>query len=127
MPRIEHFALFAADLPALRDFYTQTFGLRVVLDNSQADPPGYFLADESGTILEIIARPAHQEMVNQRDVCHIAFAVGDVAATRAALEQRGIIFEVETAIDRPEMKTAFFLDPEGNRGQIVWRRQALGS
>ena len=58
MARIEHFAIFADDLETLRAFYEDAFGLRVIVDNSQAPTPGYFLADESGTALEIIRRPA---------------------------------------------------------------------
>ena len=57
MATIEHFALFAADLDGLRRFYEEAFGLRTIVDNSRAPIPGYFLADDSGTVLEIIGRP----------------------------------------------------------------------
>jgi glyoxylase I family protein len=127
MSRIEHFALFAADPRALADFYIDAFGLRVILDNSAADPPGYFLADDAGSALEIIGRPSGEPAVGQRYVCHVAFRVEDVAATRAEFERRGLRFEGATAVDTADVKTAFFADPEGNRGQIVWRRRALGS
>src|SRR4051794_27799934 len=127
MARIEHVALFAADPAALKDFYVEALGLRLVVDNSRSDPPGYFLADEAGTALEIIGRPAGQGGVNQRYVCHVAFAVEDVAAARAALERRGMRFEDDTAVDGPAMRTAFFNDPEGNRCQVVWRSRPLGS
>lgn len=125
MTRIEHFALFASDIESLKRFYEEAFGLRVVLDNSKANPAGYFLADEGGSVLEIIARPGQEDPVRQRYVCHIAFQVDDVGSSRQALERRGLVFETETAVDTPGMKTAFFNDPEGNRCQIVWRRNAL--
>ena len=48
MPTIEHFAIYAADAPALKDFYVEALGLRVILDNGGGDPPGYFLADDRG-------------------------------------------------------------------------------
>jgi glyoxylase I family protein len=125
MARIEHFALFAADLPRLRAFYEEAFGLRVVADNSRAPVPGYFLADDRGTMLEIIGRPADVPGVSTRYVCHAAFWVDDYASARVALERRGARFEVETVVDNDQMKTAFFDDPEGNRCQIVWRARPL--
>jgi glyoxylase I family protein len=125
MARIEHFAIYAADSTALKDFYVQAMGMKVVRE-SGGDPPGYFLADEQGTALEIIGRPAGESNVNQRWVCHLAFWVDDVAAKQTELERLGITFETETAVDSDSIKTSFFRDPEGNRGQIIWRRRRLG-
>ena len=65
MARIEHFAVFAQDATALKNFYVQSFGMKVVLE-SGGDPPGFFLADDQGVALEIIGRPAGQSNVNQR-------------------------------------------------------------
>ena len=126
MPTIEHFAIYAADAPTLKDFYADAFGLKVVVE-SGGDPPGYFLADGRGTAIEIIGRPAGQSGANQRWVCHLAFWVDDFQAVRALLEQRGLAFETDTAVDTPALRTAFFNDPEGNRLQIVWRQNRLGS
>jgi glyoxylase I family protein len=126
MARIEHVALFASDPSSLKDFYVDAFGLRVILDNGQGTPPGYFLADEDGMALELIGRPTGIEPVNQRYSCHIAFVVEDVHASRMALERRGLTFEPDTVVDNESMITAFFRDPEGNRIQIVHRRKPLG-
>jgi glyoxylase I family protein len=127
MSRIEHFAIYAADAPALKDFYIEALGLRVILDNGGGDPPGFFLADDRGGVLEIIGRPRDEAGANQRWVCHLAFWVEDYAETRKALERRGLVFETGTAIEGPELQTAFFDDPEGNRLQIVRRARPLGS
>ena len=127
MARIEHVALFAQDPHKLKDFYVDAFGLRVVLDNSQANPPGYFLADDAGVAVELIGRPAGVEAADTRYLCHIAFIVDDVAASRAALEARGLVFEEDTVVDNETMTTAFFRDPEGNRLQIVKRPRPLVS
>lgn len=125
MARIEHFALYAADAPALKDFYVDAFGLRVIVD-SGGTPPGYFLADDRGMALEIIGRPEGQSNAHQRWVCHVAFWVDDFAAVRSALEARGLEFEADTLVNSPSLRTAFFNDPEGNRCQIVWREPPLG-
>ncbi len=127
MPHIEHAAIFAPDPSSLKDFYIRAFGLRVVLDNGQGTPPGYFLADDHGTALEIIGRPTGMDGVNQRYVCHVAFVVEDVAASQAELEGMGLTFEVETAVDNDAMTTAFCNDPAGNRIQIVRRKKPLGA
>jgi len=127
MARIEHFAVFAAAPAALKDFYVRAFGMTVLLDNSGATPPGYFLADDQGMALEIIGRPAGESNVNQRWVCHIAFLVDDVARKRVELEGMGLVFETDTVVDNEAIKMAFFRDPEGNRTQILWRSRKLGS
>jgi glyoxylase I family protein len=126
MARMEHFAIFATDPKSLKDFYIQTMGLRLALDNGAASPPGYFLVDDAGTALEIIRRPPDVEATDTRYACHVAFTVDDVADTRHRLESQGRCFEADTAVDTPAMKTAFFRDPEGNRLQVVWRAKPLG-
>jgi glyoxylase I family protein len=125
MSQIEHFAIYAADPTALKDFYVEAMGLRVIFASNGA-PPAYFLADDHGMAIEVLGRPPGTSGVNQRWVCHLAFWVDDVPAKRAELESLGIVFETETMVDNDDAKTAFFTDPGGNRGQIVWRRKRLG-
>jgi glyoxylase I family protein len=125
MAKLEHFAIYAADAPALKEFYVEALGLRVIVEGG-GSPPAYFLADDDGMAIEIISLPEGESAVNQRWVCHLAFRVDDFAATRAALERRGIVFEPDTAVEKPSLKTAFFKDPAGNRCQIVWRDPPLG-
>lgn len=125
MARIEHFALFTDDLERLRDFYVATMGLKVVLDNSQAPVAGYFLGDDRGTMLEIIARPAGTPGAETRYVCHAAFWVEDFDAAKSALAAQGATFETGTVVETPEFRTVFFRDPAQNRLQIVWRAKPL--
>ena len=126
MSTIEHFAIYAADAPKLKDFYVDAFDMRVLVEG-KGDPPGFFLGDSAGGSIEIIGRPRGQSGVNQRWVCHVAFWVNDYAAARAKLEARGMTFETDTVVENDTVKTAFFLDPEGNRCQIVWRKNRLGT
>jgi glyoxylase I family protein len=127
MARIEHFALFTNDLEALRDYYAGVFGLRVLVDNSRAPVRGYFMADEAGTVIELIERPPGQAGTETRYTCHVALWVDDYEAARAVLAARGTEFEAETRVATPEFRTEFFRDPAGNRCQIVWRDRPLGS
>lgn len=126
MARIEHFAVFAANLEALRDFYETALGLRVIVDNSRALIRGYFLADDSGSVLEIIERPADVPAPDTRFGCHTAFLVEDYSAARRALEAQGVTFESDSEVINDDVRTGFFNDPAGNRCQIVWRSRPLG-
>lgn len=127
MARIEHFALFGDDLESLREFYTSAMGLQVIVDNSKAPVRGYFLTDDGGAILEIIARPPDTPRPNTRYACHAAFWVDGYDDAKAALIARGARFESDTEILQETIKTGFFDDPEGNRLQIIWRSARLGS
>ena len=125
MAHIDHFAVFGHDLEALRQFYVETMGLRVVLDNSQAPVRGYFLADPSGVVLEIIERPQDVAAVETRHACHVAFGVDDLDATQAKLEAQGAQFETQSRVETETFRTAFFRDPGGNRCQIAWISKPL--
>jgi glyoxylase I family protein len=124
MSQIEHFAIYADDPTALKDFYVGNFGLRVVFEGG-GSLPAYFLADDHGMAIEVLGRPAGNSGGNQRWVCHLALWVDDVAGKKAELEGLGLVFETETLVDNDELKTAFFTDPGGNRSQIVWRKKRL--
>ncbi len=126
MARIEHFALFCDDLDALRTFYTDALGLRVIVDNSKAPVRGYFLADDGEGVLEIIARPPGTPAPATRYGSHAAFWVDDYAASKHALEARGARFETDTEVVSDSIQTGFFDDPQGNRLQIIWRAKPLG-
>jgi glyoxylase I family protein len=125
MSRIEHFAIYAEDPTALKTFFVNALGLRVIVANT-GPPPAYFLADDHGMALEVLARPEGEKAVNQRWICHLAFWVNDFAVTRDRLASLGIVFESETLVENDDLKTAFFNDPAGNRCQIVWRWKKLG-
>jgi glyoxylase I family protein len=125
MSRIEHFAIYADDPISLKDFYVHALGMHVIVANA-GPPPAYFLADDQGIALEIIARAAGESAVNQRWICHLAFWVDDFGSARKQLERIGIAFEDETLVENDDVKTGFFKDPAGNRCQIVWRRKKLG-
>ncbi len=127
MARIEHFAVFAADLERTKDFYVQSIGLRILLDNSKAPVAGYFLGDESGVALEVIQRPPGSPTADTRHICHTAFFVDDYEAAKHALIARHVNFEPDTEVSTDDFKTGFFRDPDGNRCQIVWRARPLGS
>ena len=126
MSKIEHFAVYADDPTALKDFYVAR--VRPARDRREWRRSAGLLPRRRPRDGDRGPGPAGRLAgVNQRWVCHLAFWVDDVPAKRAELERLGFVFETETLVDNDEMKTAFFKDPGGNRCQIVWRRRPLGS
>ena len=126
MSRIEHFAIYADDPTALKDFYVRAFGLHVIVENG-GPPPAYFLADDHGWP----SRSWHGRKARRTPIS-AGFAISRSGSTTsspsaASSHSLGIVFEDETLVETDEMKTAFFKDPAGNRCQIVWRRKRLGS
>ena len=123
--RFEHFAIYAVDTTALARWYETHFGLKQIFSNEDS-PPTYFLADKQGMAIEIIGRPARDEL-DLRQVFHFAFLPEDFDATVAQLRAAGVPLETEIQGAGGDVRLCYFSDPEGNRGQVVWRGRPLGS
>ena len=124
--RIEHFAIYAENTEALADWYCEKFGLKVVFKGTQT-PPMIFVADEYGMAIEIIGRTPRDEPIDFTTVFHFAFLVDDFDQAVAELKGKGVALEDESVGAADDVRLCYFADPEGNRGQIVWRAQPLGS
>lgn len=94
------------DAERSRTFYIETLGLR-------PDEHSRFEAWEGETCLGIW-EPAQfgMEFAPQKDA-HPALHVDDVAAARAELEAKGVVFAGET-VDTGVCHMALFTDPDGN-------------
>ena len=99
----------------------------MIVDNSKAPVRGYFLADDGGSVLEIIARPPDTPAPSTRYACHAAFWVDDYDQGKRDLIRWARQFEADTEVVSDTIKTGFFNDPQGNRLQIIWRSTPLGS
>ncbi|RAX22445.1 glyoxalase [Actinomyces sp. Z5] len=134
MPRIDHAAIWVADLEGTRDFYLRWFGGRA---NGQYHNPrtglrtyiitfddGARTSAGRGTRLELMSRPdvaAHSDM-EALGWAHISFALPDRAGVDD-LAERARAAGVPV-IDGPRQTgdgyyEAVLLDPEGNRVEIV--------
>ena len=127
MPRIEHFAIYADDPTALKDFYVDALGPPCDPSRAAATPPGFSWPMMRGMALEVLGRPTGSPERQPALGLPPGVLGRRLLGEKAELERRGSIFETETFVNNDEMKTAFFKDPGGNRCQIVWRRRALGS
>ena len=109
-PRIEHFAVFAADLEALKDFYAGAFGMRVIVDNSHADPPRLLPGRRRRQALEIIGRPAE---VGVEPGMSATSPSPSTTRPPRRLERGAGCLRDRYRRDNAEFKTAFFNDPAG--------------
>ena len=120
---LEHIAIPATDVVALKNWYVRMLGARVVYDNGQS-PPTFLLALPGGGGFEIYAaeKPLPERGNNKlAGFRHVALRVDSVDAAKAELEKRGVKF---TEAIRPAAgggTTLFFADGEGNLLHLVER------
>jgi predicted enzyme related to lactoylglutathione lyase len=101
------------DLAAAIDFYENVLGLprSSVWQRPGHDPVG--AAFETGTVTLALVACEQLGVAFQPHKVPIALHVDDVAAARAELESRGVMFNGET-IDSGVCHQALFEDPDGN-------------
>jgi predicted enzyme related to lactoylglutathione lyase len=98
------------DLQRAVAFYGETLGL----PRSVYRPERNFAEFETGTVTLNVLDPARMGIGSfQPNANHLALHVGDVAAARATLEQRGVEFSGDI-IDTGVCHMAIFADPDGN-------------
>jgi lactoylglutathione lyase len=126
--KIEHMAIWTADLERLRTFYEQYFGAtsKAKYVNAAKQFESYFLSFPEGARLEIMYSPNIRQRTDaaplETGYVHIAFSVGSreqVDALTRRLEADGY-----SLIDGPRVTgdgyyESLFFDPDGNRIEIT--------
>lgn len=118
LKRIHHAAIICSDYAVSRHFYTQVLGLRVLAEHYRAARGSWKLdlALSDGACIELFSfpdpppRPSYPEA---RGLRHLAFAVDDVAACKAALEAQGVTVEPVRIDEYTGHRFVFFADPDG--------------
>lgn len=116
--RLHHIALICANYARSKDFYTRILGFTVLAEHYRAERDSYKLDLGIGShyVLELFSFPNPPPRPSYPEACglrHLAFAVADVAAKRAELEQLRVACEA-LRIDETTCKNFFFLhDPDG--------------
>jgi catechol 2,3-dioxygenase-like lactoylglutathione lyase family enzyme len=106
---VDFATVFVTDYPAAIEFYCQTLGLERSVDYGKI--PGGEVEAGSLTLQVVDAAAIGREF--EPNGHPIAFHVGDVEATRAELESKGVEFVADT-LDSGVCHMAFFTDPAGN-------------
>jgi glyoxylase I family protein len=119
---VEHLAIPAANPAALKNWYEQILGAKLVLDNGQ-NPPTYLIS--LGDLwFEIYAAEAPLPNRNNNKLAgfrHLALRVDSLDAAKAELEKRGVKFTEEIKPAGGGGKVLFFADGEGNLLHLVER------
>jgi len=118
LPAIHHVALICSDYARSKAFYTQALGFRIIREVYRAERDSWKLDLEvsPGVSLELFSfpspppRPSRPEAQGLR---HLAFAVPDVDAVIATLQQRGVTCEPVRVDEFTDRRFTFFADPDG--------------
>lgn len=113
---VDFATVFVTDYPAAVEFYGRILGLEHSVDYGKI-PAGEF---EAGNLTLQVLDAASVGREFQASGHPIAFHVGDVEATRAQLESKGVKFLAET-MDSGVCHMAHFTDPDGNALMIHHR------
>ena len=114
--KVDFLALQTQDAARSKRFYVDTLGLPLDRDT----PAGFEVS--LGQVCLSIWNPSGAGIDFGANPAHLAINVGDVAAGRAELEAKGVVFEGET-LDTGVCHMAFFRDPDGN-ALMLHRRYA---
>lgn len=118
--RVYNASILVSDMPKARTFYEQTLGFAPasekyhppVVPYQAAGSTFFILSDREATTPA--AAPAGADVA----WAGLSLETGDMAQTKATLEQRGVRFEHEPQRSGPVLKVTF-LDPFGNRMELI--------
>lgn len=118
LKRLHHVAVICSDYARSRRFYVEVLGLRVLAENFRAGRDSWKLdlALPDGGQLELFSFPAPPPRPSYPEACgarHIAFAVDDVAACKAALERHDVPVQEVRVDEYTGRRFVFFSDPDG--------------
>ena len=115
---VHHIAIICQDYDASKRFYTDVLGLSILGEYYRAERQSYKLdlALNGQYIIELFSfpnppqRPSRPEALGLR---HLAFAVADLDAAVAHLNQQGVVTESIRVDETTGRRFTFFADPDG--------------
>ncbi|MET3874920.1 MULTISPECIES: SMU1112c/YaeR family gloxylase I-like metalloprotein [Chitinophaga] len=115
---VHHIAVICANYSRSKAFYTDVLGLQVIREvyREERDSWKLDLALGNQYIIELFSfpdpppRPSHPEACGLR---HLAFAVADIEAVVARLQQKGVNTEPLRTDPHTGQRFTFFADPDG--------------
>jgi catechol 2,3-dioxygenase-like lactoylglutathione lyase family enzyme len=124
---IEHVAVVSHDTAALKDWYMEMYGGRVVYDNGKGT---YFLQFPDGGMIEFVKATADKvtDVEKQAGIRHLAFSVSPKAFDEivAKLKADSRVEEVHDVSENASgLKTYWYKDVEGNFSHLIYRPDPL--
>lgn len=115
--RIHHIAIIASDYQASKKFYTDIVGLTILQEVYREERDSYMLhlALNGEYIVELFSFPDPPKRLTYPEATglrHLAFAVDDVAAALAELDDKGVKTTGLQTDPHSGKHMAFFFDPD---------------
>ena len=115
--KLHHVAIICKNYEESKHFYVKVLGFKIIQETYRKERDSYKLdlAIDDSSQIELFSfpnrppRPSRPEAIGLR---HLAFAVEDVAKTKADLEKEGIIVEDIRIDELTGKKFTFFPDPD---------------
>ena len=125
---IEHVAVVSFDTAALKDWYMDMYGGRVVYDNGKGT---YFLQFPDGSMIEFVSAQNEKaaDAEKMAGIRHLAFSVSPKAFDEivAKLKADDRVEEVHDVSENAKgLKTYWYRDIEGNYSHLIYRPDPLG-
>ena len=124
---IEHVGIVSFDTAALKDWYIEMYGGRVVYDNGKGT---YFVQFPDGSMIEFVSAQSEKEGDAEKmaGIRHLAFSVSPKAFDEivAKLKADDRVEEVHDVSENAKgLKTYWYRDIEGNYSHLIYRPDPL--
>jgi len=120
---LEHIALPARDIHALRDWYVSRLGAACIAPNG-AEPPFFIKLPGTTTTFEVYAATGSTPQTEDNGLAgwrHLALRVSSIEVAQKELEARGVEFKDPPKPAAGGGRVLFFKDCEGNLLHLVER------
>ncbi len=117
---IEHICICSRDTAALKDWYMDMFGWKVVYDNGKGT---FFLKADDGGMIEFQKSDIEgtKDEMKTVGIRHIAISVDDFDGMVKKLKDAGVKVLIDAAVSAKGIGTMYFEDPDGNVLHIIHR------
>jgi len=125
MKGVEHIGLCAQEPDNLARWYVEVLGFAVV--RPLVEHKTYFIRAQNGGMLEIYPAKHPSPPVDNihRGLRHIALSVAEIDREIDRIRSCGVDVPTDGIVTTPDMKLAFFRDPEGNLLHLVERTKEI--
>ena len=115
---LHHTAIICSDYEASKAFYTEVLGLSILSETFREARNSYKLdlALNETYLIELFSFPNPPARPSRPEACglrHLAFAVSDMEAMIAHLNEKGVTTEAIRTDDLTGKRFTFFADPDG--------------
>lgn len=116
---VHHIAVICSDYARSLHFYTEVLGLRVLAEHYRKERESYktdLALPHGNYVIELFSFPHPPRRVSRPEACglrHLAFAVDNVPAAVAELQEKGVDCEAVRTDEYTGRRFAFLFDPDG--------------